>query len=262
MMDDNANVQQVFVGQTGSGKTYGAACFTGNVDPSFYDTHDRIVFTAVDFLHTFQRMKPGEGLVFEEAGVELAARNFQSKVNKAIGYVNQTFRHRNLCVTYTVPSMKYVELQVRDLLHAIFAMNWIDKKNEVSYAHAWKVNHDCVTGITKRDHYTYKDSRGNTGVIEGVGFNLPPKKWIDEYEKMKTDYTTDLYDRLEKELRGEDINNDKQFKIYERQADVFMKMLPKVKEHHQWKEIQGWCGVNEKTLRTWLNNHNNAILTD
>lgn len=250
MMKKNKNVQQTFVGETGSGKTYSAGSFTGLVDPSFFDDMERIVFNAKDFMHEFQSMRKGEGLVFEEAGVELAARNFQSKINKAIGYVNQTFRHRNLCVTYTVPSMKFVELQVRDLLHAIVSMQWIDDDAEVAYGDVWKIKHDPVDGVSRRGYYEYISKGGQRGVIDRAGFSLPPQKWIAEYEKMKLDYTTELYQKIERELTEE--GKTKDVKVLERQANVLLNILPEVKKHHPWAEIEDWSQVSARTMQRWL----------
>lgn len=263
ILNKNKNVQQVFLGETGAGKTYSAGAFSNLVDDSFFDDIEKIVFNAKDFMHQFQRMKKGEALVFEEAGVELAARNHQSKINKAIGYVNQTFRHRNLCVSYTVPSMKFVELQVRDLLHAIIHMKWIDEQAEVAYGDVWKVQHDPVDGVTRRTYYEYISKGGHRGVIDTAGFSKPPKKWIEEYEKMKTDFTTELYQKIEKELNGDVDAKQAQrnLEMYEKHSQCLLKMLPELKKHHEWKEIEDWSTVSAKTLRNWLNaaNENEAI---
>lgn len=252
--EQNKNVQQVFVGETGSGKTYSSASFSALVDESFYDDMDKTVFHAKDFLHQIQVMKPGESILFEEAGAAIAARNFQSKVNKMIGIVNQTFRHRNLCCTYTVPSMAFIELQVRVLLHAIIDMKWIDREAQVAYGDCWKVNHNSLYGTTELTRYEFQTFGGGRHVIDRVGFSMPPKKWLVEYEKMKTDFTAELYAKFEKELSDEAAakQDNKNFKLYHSQAVVLQHMLPELKKRFTWEDIESMAGVTSKTLRKWM----------
>lgn len=251
----NANVQQAFIGQTGSGKTYSSANFSHLVDDSFYDDTEKIVFSAKDFMHQIQRMRSGEALLFEEAGVAIAARNFQSKINKMVGMVNQTFRHRNLCVTYTVPSMRFFEMQVRDLLHCIIQMQRIDYENDVAYGRCYKVNHNPLYGTTNLTTYEFETWSGGRHVIDIVGFNKPPKKWLTEYEKMKSDFTDDLYSQFEKELSEEENKqNPKTIKLHANQANVLMNMLPELRKHHKWSEIEDWSKVSARTMQRWLEN--------
>lgn len=249
----NRNVQQVFIGETGSGKTYSSASFTHLVDPGFFDSTEKIVFTVEDFFHQIQTLHSGDGLVLEEAGVLIGARNFQSKINKMVGMVNQTFRHRNLCVSYTVPSMKFFEMQVRDLMHAIIHMQSIDYDTNTAYGRCYKVSHDPLYGKTYLNAYEFTRWDGGRHVIDIVGFNPPPKKWLDEYEKMKTDFTQELYEKFEKELSGEAAQTDtKLIKLHEKQAETLLTLLPKLKQELTWNEIRSLTGIPPATLRRWL----------
>lgn len=253
MLEKNKNALQIAVGDTGSGKSLSCGTFTGLVDDTFFDDMERVVFEAKDFMSKIKTMRHGEGLVFEEAGIALAARDFQKKMNKMVGAVNQTFRHRNLCVTYNVPSMKFVEMQIRDLMHCIFHMRWIDFDAEVAYADCWKVDHNPLYGNTNLIRYEFETWNGGRHVIDKVGFNKPPKKWLTEYEKMKTDFTTELYDKFERELDEQTNKEDpKVLKQRANQAQALMNMLPRVKEQHQWNEIADWTKISARTMQRWL----------
>lgn len=253
MTEQNKNALQIAVGDTGSGKSTGSAMFSGQVDDTFFDDMERVVFNPRDFMHKFPTMRTGEALMYEEAGITLAARDFQKRLNKMVGAINQTFRHRNLCVTYNVPSMKFVEMQIRDLMHCIFHMRWIDFKQEVSYADCWKVDHDPLYGTTTLTHYEFETWDGGRHAIDRVGFGLPPKKWLTEYEKMKTDFTTELYDKFEQELEDEANRVDpKLIKQRENQAQALLNMLPYIKQHHTWNEVENWASVSARTMQRWL----------
>lgn len=248
----NKNALQVFVGETGIGKSYSTATFNGMVDPSFFDDIERVVFKPKDFMHQVRTMHHGESIMYDESGVTLAARDFQKKIVKMVGYVNQTFRSRNLCVSYTVPSMAFIEKQVRMLLHTIIEMKRIDYDHEIAFGECHKVNHNALDGRTTLGKYEFQTWGGGRHIIHNVGFGLPPKKWITEYEKVKFEFCEEIYDEFESEMDGSALTRT-EIEVLRKQSHAFLNCLPEVKKYHSWEDIESWCrGPNKRTLQRWI----------
>lgn len=258
MYKKNKNSLNVFVGETGGGKTYSCASYLGTIDETFYDDVDRIVFNPVEFIEQIEECKQGNTIMYEEAGFSISARDFMKSQNKMIGVINQTFRHRNLCVAYTVPSMRFMEMQVRDLLHTIFEMKRIDHKNELAFGKCWKVDHNALYGTTKLTKYEFQSYGGGRHVIDTVGFPKPPEKWIEEYEKKKTEFTKGIFEEFIAEFDGKKLDK-KELAVVQNQAKTFLKVLPEVKKKYTWNELESIAGVSARTMQLWLKNEKEAI---
>lgn len=251
MNKKNKNSLNVFVGETGGGKTYSCSSYLGAIDPSFFDDIERVVFNPVDFIENVKVMKQGQSLMYEEAGYSLSARDFMKAQNKMIGIVNQTFRHRNLCVAYTVPSMSFIEKQIRDLMHNIFDMKYIDQKNELAFGKCWKVDHNALYGTTNLTKYEFSTYGGGRHIIDNVGFPKPPSKWINEYEKVKTEFTDTIFNEFIDELSGNKVNK-KEINLLSKQADILVNIIPELKKDYTWNQLGDMSGVSPRTLQRWI----------
>ena len=128
---NNKNCLVIFTGDTGSGKSYGALRFAEKLDPEFNEK--RIVFTPDKFLEIIRHDKElhsGNVIIFDEAGVGMASREWYSIQNKILSYVLQTFRFKNLIVIFTVPDFTYIDSQARKLFHFYFETSKILKKSK------------------------------------------------------------------------------------------------------------------------------------
>lgn len=252
---ENLNALNVFIGQTGSGKSLATAAYSGMVDPTFFDDMERVIFGPKDYFHKIKEMKTGESLDYEEAGVTLAARDFQKRIVKMVAAVNQTFRHRNLCVTFNVPSMAFIEMQVRDLMHMIVWMRQIDRDTSLSMGKVFKIDHNPLYGKTQLSKYEFETYGGKRHVIDSAWFPLPPKKWVDEYEKMKFDFTQNLYDTYEAEALAmeEGKNLKKDYKLIQTQQAAFFNLIEALNKdvNMTWAEIAKKCKISERTLYYW-----------
>ena len=127
----NKNFLGFCSGPTGSAKSYSSIRMCEELDPEF--NIDRIVFGGLALMRLINSgtLKKGSAIVFEEAGIELSNKNWQSTTNKMLNYLLQTFRHRNFILIFNSPYMDFVDASTRKLFHAEFRTVGIDfKKNE------------------------------------------------------------------------------------------------------------------------------------
>ena len=76
------------MGPTGSGKSYGAIRLAERIDPNF--SVNRIVFTVKDFIHLMNQGLPkGSVIVFDDAGLGINSREWQSLPSKIFGMLTQ-----------------------------------------------------------------------------------------------------------------------------------------------------------------------------
>lgn len=118
-IQENRNANLMFVGDTGSGKSYAAIYLGEQVDPNF--SVDRIVFTTKDFIHLVNSNLPkGSYVIYDDAGLGIPAREWQSTSSKVFGLLFQGFRYKNLISAITVPDTSFIERQSRVLMHIMF----------------------------------------------------------------------------------------------------------------------------------------------
>lgn len=247
------NYLGVAVGQTGSGKSATAAQICGTVDESFFD-ECRVVLTPVEFMETIQDMDKGEAIMFDEAGVGIPAREWMMIQNRMMGYVAQLFRHKNLVVMYTVPSMKFIDTQLRDLMHGIISMKSIDFEKRCSIAKYYKINHDPVFGVTKLEAMEYLGSGGDAYKLDPLYTPHPEDKFWKRYLKKKEDFAANFYAETVEKLKGtnKDGTLDRAtIKLYDRQLQSYYTLLQNLTKEMSWKDISVLSGIPARTLQEW-----------
>ena len=109
-----------------SGKSYCALSMAKQLDKRF--TMDNVVFTPEELMNLVEsdKLKKGSVIVWDEAGVGISHRSWQSQTNKLINYLLQTFRHRNFILIFTSPHLDFIDASTRKLFHAQFQTKEID----------------------------------------------------------------------------------------------------------------------------------------
>ena len=122
----NKNFLGFISGPTGSSKSYSSLRICEELDPEF--NIDNCVFGGLELMKLINsgKLKSGSAIVFEEVGVEMSSKNWQSTTNKMINYLIQTFRHRNFILIFNSPFMDFVDAGTRKLFHAEFKTMGID----------------------------------------------------------------------------------------------------------------------------------------
>jgi len=118
-IENNENVLAVFIGKPGAGKSFAALSLAEILDPDF--SIKRVAFNSTEFINILkdESIPSGSVIVFDEAGVGINAKQFQSTTNKMINYIMQVFRYRNLIVFFTVPHFDFIDKSTRSLFHAM-----------------------------------------------------------------------------------------------------------------------------------------------
>ena len=114
----NKNFLAFVGGQTGSGKSWSCLRIAQELDAEF--NIGRVVFTGLELMNLINsgKLKRGSVIVFEESGVEMNNRNWQSVVNKLLNYLLQTFRHLGFILIMNSPYMDFIDAGTRKLFHA------------------------------------------------------------------------------------------------------------------------------------------------
>jgi hypothetical protein len=180
----NLNFLTLVVGPVGSGKSWACLKFAELLDPSF--SEDRIVFDPRRFAEMVAHpekyaLKKGSVIIFEEAGVNMNAREFQSVKNKLVSSIAQTFRHQNLIVFFNSPNQKFVDINVRRLTHATLDMNRHD--DNYGYGRFSFNVPDNITGEIYHRPMLYKNqSTGQTVKMSRIKIGRPTTDLCDAYE--------------------------------------------------------------------------------
>lgn len=211
----NRNVNAVFVGDTGSGKSYSAISLGYQLDPNF--TADRIAFTTKEFLALVNSDLPKASvIIYDDAGLGIPAREWQSTSTKIFGLLMQGFRYKNLISLITVPDLMFIEKQSRMLMHAYFEATDVQGTMRL-----FRPFHIFRGSDQLGFRYPRQIIDGVEQVINRVKFKLPPKELTDEYERRKTEYMDAKNKNFERELEyAEKLKELKQKQLKEKISEM------------------------------------------
>jgi len=199
---NNKNFLGMVIGPTGSGKSLAAITILNLLNKNF--NIDMVIFNGRDLMRLINygdyKNNGNEviGFLWDEAGVDLSNRNWQSTTNKVINYLLQTFRHRNFVLLFTAPYMDFIDSATRKLFHATFETCGINKAKQTVTIKAKQLQYN---GDKKKFYYHYlKNSIKGEGSVKIKRWKIhrPFKELEDRYEKKKTNFTS----KLNKEIEG------------------------------------------------------------
>jgi len=201
----NQNWIAVVVGATGSGKTYGALETSDDMMGRKLDPYTHIVFSIEEFMTNLNanKFKKGQIVVFEEAGVNISSKNWQSKANKNINFVLQTCRHRNFGIVFTLPMFAFLDSSTRALIHTAFVTDEIDYMRGLAYLRVFDIKVDALRGTDP--YMIYPKFRINHEVItmKRIACKMPRQELVDVYEERKQQFTNKLNKDIEMQLKAE-----------------------------------------------------------
>lgn len=197
----NQNWLALVVGSTGSGKSYASLRIAEKCDPTF--SIDNVVFSAHELMTLLNsgKLKKGSIIVFEETGVGLDAKRWNSVINKLMNHVLQTFRFMNIGIIFNTPSQNYMDKSSRQLLHFLFETLNIDHEKKVCYLKPLEVYNNPRTGDIWTRYLKVVTPNGNfTAKKYRVG--LARKELLDAYEQKKKEFSDKLNKSVERELQA------------------------------------------------------------
>jgi hypothetical protein len=146
-------------------------------------------------------------IVSDEAGLGMPAREWQSLFNKAIGYVLQSFRYRNLGLLITTPDASFIDAQARRLVHVYFECMGVQHGPDVVLAKPFFVEYNGRTGQTYMKYPRVTFPKAGRVVVKKIRFHKPDEDLRRAYERRRAAYMKRMYRELSEGVarpRGDD----------------------------------------------------------
>lgn len=246
---DNKNFLATITGPTGSGKSFSALAIAELTDKSF--DASRIIFSAKQLMQLINNgdLKAGSVIVWDEAGINLSNRNWQSVTNKMLNALLQTFRHRNFILLFTVPYHDFIDIASRKLFHADFQTQKINKREETVLLKPKLLQYNSNLSKWYRK-YLKVSIHGKLIKIKRWAVPKPSDKMIESYEQKKNEFTKLLNKEIENNIEvleaKETQKAKKKEEVTEETKPKRMKQTPQIKEKEGTRLICPRCGY------TWI----------
>ena len=204
----NKNFLGFISGQTGSGKSFSSLRIAEELNPDF--SPERVVFNGLELMSLINsgKLKKGSVIIFEEVGVNMDAKNWQSTTNKMLNYLMQTFRHRNFILIMNSPYMDFVDAGTRKLFHAEMRTAGIDfNKKQV------RLKPHLIQYNSRIKKFYYKRLKVITAQgkipVDWWLVDKPSRELIKVYEDKKDSFTDKLNQDIQAELQAVQDKKDK-----------------------------------------------------
>lgn len=213
----------VIVGARGTGKSYTAIRLATLLDKDFNVNtrkeadnliRERVVISPLDYVKLINNpnIHRGNVCIFDEAGVGLPAREWQSASNRIVGKLMQLFRHRGLIIILTVPSWNFVDVQVRETVDFLITTMKINRsENKVVCKIQEAPRHSKIENRDDTSFWPYLRSGGYR--IVRNKFRKVPAILANAYEAYSIQFKTDLEKGFEKHLANPALGMQKKPKI-------------------------------------------------
>ncbi len=227
-------------GPTGSGKSWTALSIASKLDENF-GPH-RIVFGFENMMKLInegeKELKAGSVIMWDEFQIDAGNRSWQSLTNKLLNSLLSTFRHKNLILLITSPYADFIDSHSRKLLHAEFEITNIDFENKKTRMKPLAIQYNSRF---RKFFYKYLRVKTERGIapVKSWKVDKPPQWLVDDYERMKNEFTTDLNKSIEKqleEMKGKKTQERKPLTVLQETA---MKLMSKYENSSKVSEEMG-----------------------
>ena len=201
LLYQNKNALVLTAGETGSGKSLTALAMAHDIDPSFCfeNLDDRIAKSAEEFLLKTSKMSKGQVIIWDEAGIGLSSSEWWERANILVNYVLQTFRHENIAVIFTAPSMKDLDSKARTRFHYFVQPVGIDFKEQYAKVKIRRWEHNPELGKTYSKRLVKKVGKIKM-VLEYLEVPLIPRNVLESYESIMKPWKSNVKDEALAEL--------------------------------------------------------------
>jgi len=197
ILEKNNCINGIAVGTPGSGKSWGVLSLCAQIEPNF-KLEGNWFFKASHFMRAItdyyrqDEYKPGKIWVLDEAGVDLNNLNYYDEINKGLNLFFQTARHRNYIFIATVPFISFISSGVRKLMNlTLRAEGWNKDNQTIMLPRVLQYNDEYDKFYKKR---LLVETGEGTVPCNKILVRKPPKRLVDEYEKLKVKFTGDLFE--------------------------------------------------------------------
>jgi DNA-binding CsgD family transcriptional regulator len=248
MMANNKNFLAVVTGSTGSGKSYSCLRLAELWYKYYFKKKEfpteNIVFTVEALVKRLNsgELKKGDLLIAEEIGIGANSKNFQSKTNKALQFILQSFRSLNIIVLFNVPHFSFFDKTARMLMHCHMQTVKINKKEKYCLLKPYFLSISQSTGKI----YTkwLKVSKGGVVKLRRLKLYKPTEDLIIHYEEGKENFVRTLISDMEDKIKKDEGNNRKLKPLTPRQALVYEYLM----QGKRIKEIVELTGLSQPNV--------------
>lgn len=220
-ISDNKNFLGCFIGQTGTGKSYSAISLQELLEEGILK-EENVFYKATDFMKRLYEgnLAPGTVLVWDEAGKDLNAKQWQAKANRVVSVVFQIFRRENIIVLFTLPYFSFLDPDARKLVHATFETQGIDKETKETIVKPLIIQVNQDTGKMYKKFLRVID--GDNGLIPVKKIRLPKAndEFLKKYELNKEKFSKDVYKEAYEELMAMEVKKKSGKELTEKQKEV------------------------------------------
>jgi hypothetical protein len=165
----------IIEGETGSGKSCLGLSLAQHFDPYF--SIKRIAFESQEFLDLLPVVPHKGWIMWDEVGVWLSHRKWQSDANFEIMQVIQSFRYKFVNVIFCLPSASYMDKVVREMCHYVLRLQ------ERGIASVYRIRKSPYMG------YTY------TPYLGTIHSEMPTRMLWEEFRKLHAEHQERLYEQ-------------------------------------------------------------------
>jgi ABC-type dipeptide/oligopeptide/nickel transport system ATPase component len=239
----NKNFLCFISGPTGSGKSWAGLSICKMVDPTF--NKSRIVTSMQGLMDLINSgdVDTGSAILWDEASVDINAKSWQSLTNKLVNSLLTTFRHKRFIVIFTSPYLDFIDASTRKLFHAEFIMKNIDYKEGFSRVKPSLIQYNPRN---KKFYYKYLRIRRDKKLTKISLWKIPqpPQELINDYEKIKTNFTKQLNLDISRQLNNLKSKQEDSKDL----TDMQRKVLDMMAEIGNVEMVSKELGVSKNTL--------------
>lgn len=215
LLETNRNGLLGITGGTGSGKSYWALSAIQTYYRKVLKKEfpvENIVFSPLELVKRLKYFEKenltGEIVLCDEWGCNNSSHDWQSKTQKALSYVMQSFRSMNVGLVLTLPVLTMLNKSTRLLLHGHFITAGIDYENKTCKV---KPLFHQLNQLTGKSFWKYPriNHNGSWRKLKRLSVGLPSKELIEVYEAKKTRFVSKTIDDFEALLEAEEVKGDK-----------------------------------------------------
>ncbi len=195
---NNKNFMACITGQTGSGKSYAALSIMEALNGRI--NHDNVCLTTQAFMERINsgELKKGDVIIWDEAGVNINAKKWQSLANRVVNYLLQTFRNMNLIVIFTLPYLSFLDSDSRKLLHCVFETQSINVSEQTIVLKPLLLQTNQRSGKIYYKYLIVSLNAGSTTQVKGIKLYKINELDLEVYEAFKTEFTKELNEDIQK----------------------------------------------------------------
>jgi len=241
----------LIVGERGSGKSLAAMAMACKIDPEFKN-NPIVVYTVYEFLDAILNAKKGQVIVFDEVGVGVPAREWHQLNNMIMSIIAQILRYKNICVIFTTPNIRYVDVNVREAMNGFIKTRYIDTNNDINVCN-YKVYLTNDNGEVVKRKYIHYDGKSGAAGEEIDPLYIPrPDPEIEAYYKKLSIGRKNSKLRELKQMMDEEITTPQEEKSTKNKALVCIKLLQYFKNTSTWDELAEVTGMSKRQLQYWV----------